>query len=87
MDSRFVAEWKIIVESGTRKHLLRMRDRLVRFAATASRQSHRLITSEAACRNDWTIVSIDVDEAFPPGLTYGELAKLTGEPRQSVAFT
>ena len=62
-------------------------DRLVRYAATASRQSQRLISSEAACHDDWTIISIDVNKAFLQGLTYDELAKLTGEPRRQVAFT
>ncbi len=42
---------------------------------------------KAACHEDWIIVSIDVDKAFLQGLTYDELAKLTGEPRRNVAFT
>ena len=32
-------------------------------------------------------ISIDVNKAFLQGLTYDELAKLTGEPRRQVAFT
>ena len=98
MDSRFVAKWKIVIEKGIRKKLLRMRmtlrgfkdleaDRLVKYAATASRQSQRLISSEAACHDNWIIISIDVNKAFLKGLTYDELAKLTGEPRRHVAFT
>ena len=93
MDSRFVAKWKIVIEKGIRKKLLRMRmtlrgfkdleaDRLVKYAATVSRQSQRLISSEAACHDNWIIISIDVNKAFLKGLTYDELAKLTGEPRR-----
>ena len=43
--------------------------------------------SEVACHPDWESISVDVEKAFLQGLTYKELAKMTGEPERIVHFT
>ena len=40
-----------------------------------------------AVHPDFVTVSIDINKAFLQGLTYDELAAMTGEPRRHVAFT
>ena len=56
-----------------------------RYAGTSSRISQKLIVSEAV-RNHWPILSADISKAFLQGVTYEELAKLTGEPVREVNF-
>ena len=99
MDSRFVAKWKKIEdESNQPKKIVRMRlalrgfkdiqaDELEAFAATASRQSQRILCSELACRPHWKFVSLDVNKAFLQGMTYKEIHDLTGEAEREVHFT
>ena len=97
MDSRFVAKWKILNEHGKKQRIIRMRmalrgfkdleaDRVANFSATTSRLSQRLINSQTATRPDFIEISIDINKAFLKGLTYEELAQLTGEPKRNVAF-
>jgi hypothetical protein len=99
MDSRFVAKWKkTLGKDGKMTRIIRMRlalrgfkdkeaDRLASHAATTSRLSQRIINSETAGHPNFVTVSIDISKAFLQGLTYDELADLTGEPRRHVAFT
>ena len=55
------------------------------YAGTSQRYSQRLICSEAAIRQ-WDIATTDISKAFLQGITYEELAKLTGEPLREVNF-
>ena len=54
-----------------------------RYAGTSSRCSQKLLVSEAVCRG-WAIATTDINKAFLQGVTYEELAKLTGEPQREV---
>ena len=56
-----------------------------RYAGTSSRCSQKLLVSEAVCRG-WAIATTDISKAFLQGVTYEELAKLTGEPQREVNF-
>eukprot|EP00959_Pyramimonas_sp_CCMP1952_P337511 7068181-Pyramimonas_sp.AAC.1 len=56
------------------------------FSGTAGRQSRRLLASEAACRPEWILASMDIDKAFFKGLTYEELAHAAGEETRMVCF-
>ena len=44
-----------------------------------------MLVSEAANRR-WNIVSTDISKAFLQGVTYKELAEITGEPLRDVNF-
>ena len=56
-----------------------------RYAGTSSRCSQKLIVSEAV-KNGWDICTADISKAFLQGVTYEELAELTGEPLREVNF-
>ena len=56
------------------------------FSGTASRWAQRLVTSEAVLRG-WPILSADIRKAFLQGISYKELAELSGEPLKEVNFT
>ena len=58
---------------------------LERYAGTSQRYSQRLLVSEAVCRQ-WPLLSTDISKAFLQGVTYEELARLTGEPLREVNF-
>ena len=58
---------------------------LLTFSGTSSRISQRLIVSEAVIR-DWPLAAIDVKKAFLKGITYKELAEMSGEPIRNVCF-
>ena len=55
------------------------------YAGTSQRYSQRLVCSEAAFRG-WPICTTDISKAFLQGVTYEELAELTGEPIREVNF-
>ena len=55
------------------------------YAGTCQRYSQRLLVSEAANRG-WPLASTDISKAFLQGVTYEELAELTGEPLRNVNF-
>ena len=55
------------------------------YAGTSQRYSQRIIVSEAVLRN-WDIATTDISKAFLQGVTYKELAALTGEPERDVNF-
>jgi len=56
-----------------------------RYAGTSSRCAQKLIVSEAA-KNGWDICTADVPKAFLQGVTYEQLAEMTGEPLREVNF-
>ena len=85
-----------LLPDGTTRRIIRARltirgfkDRdahdLIRYAGTSQRYSQRMIVSEAANRG-WNIVTTDISKAFLQGVTYEELAQLTGEPLRDVNF-
>ena len=100
MTSRMVAKWKQ-VKSKSKDELtwiIRMRmalrgfqdldkDDLDTYAGTAKRLSQRIVASEWACHPGWTACAFDVMKAFLQGLTYEEMAELTGGPVREVHFT
>lgn len=58
---------------------------LLTYAGTSSRVSQRIVVSEVVCRS-WTFVAIDVQKAFLKGISYEQLAELSGEPKREVNF-
>jgi len=97
VDCKWVIKWKIeLLPDGTTRRIIRARltirgfkdidaADLTRYAGTSQRYSQRLLVSEAANRK-WPIVSTDISKAFLQGVTYAELAKMTGEPLRDVCF-
>ena len=56
-----------------------------RYAGTSSRSAQKLLVSEAV-KWGWPMCTADISKAFLQGVTYEELAKLTGEPMREVNF-
>ena len=56
-----------------------------RYAGTSSKCSQKLLVSEAV-RNQWLVFTADISKAFLQGVTYEELAQLTGNPVREVNF-
>ena len=56
-----------------------------RYAGTSSRSSQKVVVSEAAARGS-DILSADISKAFLQGVTYKELAELTGEAPREINF-
>ena len=56
-----------------------------RYAGTSSRSSQKVVVSEAVARR-WDIVSADISKAFLQGVTYKELAELTGDRPREINF-
>ena len=56
-----------------------------RYSGTSTRSSQKLIVSEAV-RNRWPICTADISKAFLQGVTYKELAEITGDPVREVNF-
>ena len=56
-----------------------------RYAGTSSRLSHKVLVSEAAAHG-WDITTTDISKAFLEGVTYKELAELTGTQEREVNF-
>ncbi len=56
-----------------------------RYAGTSSRCSQKALVSEAVLRG-WDLITTDISKAFLQGVTYDELAKLTGERPREVNF-
>ena len=61
------------------------RDSVATYAGTSQRSSQRLVCSEAVIRQ-WDIAPTDISKAFLQGVTYKELAELSGEPLREVNF-
>ena len=55
-------------------------------SSTATRIGQRLIASVAANHN-WNLLCLDISTAFLQGLTFEDLAKLTGDPKRSVQMS
>ena len=55
------------------------------YAGTSSRSSRNVVVSEAVARG-WDILSADISKAFLQGVTYKELAELTGERPREINF-
>jgi hypothetical protein len=97
IDTRWVFKWKKVTRDGRQQRIIRARltvrgfkdtgaEGMSAYAGTASRWAQRLVVSEAVLRG-WPIVSADVAKAFLQGITYRELAELSGEPEREVNFT
>ena len=56
------------------------------FAGAATRWAQRLVNSVAAQHEDFALSAFDVGSAFANGMTFAELAELTGEPLRAVQF-
>ena len=92
LTSRWLFKWKVIdgvrtvkarlVVHGFKDHAA---PTLVTFANTTTRWGQRIINSVAA-QNQWELISADVGTAFLQGLTFQQLAELTGEPLREVGF-
>ena len=97
VDCKWVIKWKWeLLPNGTQRRIIRARltirgfkdqdaHDLVRYAGTSQRYSQRMLVSEAANRG-WNLVSTDISKAFLQGVTYKELAEITGEPLRDVNF-
>ena len=92
MTSRWVIRWKIIngvksVKARLTVHGFKDCDAnwLQTYAGTAARWSQRVVTSVAA-QQSWEILTADIGNAFLKGLTFKELAELTGEPERRASF-
>ena len=97
IDCRWVLKWKheLLPDHSTRR-IIRARltvrgfkdvdaSGLASYAGTSQRYSQRIVVSEAAVRR-WDIATTDVSKAFLQGVTYQELAEMTGEPLREVNF-
>ncbi len=58
---------------------------VARYAGTSSRAGQKILVSEAV-RRHWPICTADISKAFLQGMTYKEMAELTGEPLREVNF-
>ena len=96
IDCRWVLKWKHEVVDGKQRRVIRARltvrgfkDRqaadLDSYAGTAQRYSQRTVVS-VAVQQGWDIVTADVEKAFLQGVTYEELAQMTGEAPREVNF-
>jgi hypothetical protein len=93
LTSRWVLRWKSIDNQRTVKARLTARgfqdlaaDSIETYAGTASRWGQKLVVSVAA-QHSWELFTWDVSTAFLQGVTFEELAQLTGEPLRQVAIT
>ncbi|CAE7308690.1 RE2, partial [Symbiodinium pilosum] len=92
IDVKWVLKWKHI--KGVRRIRARLclrgfketgADDQSNYAATASCYSQRVLASECVLK-DWVIASSDVPKAFLQGVSYQELAEVTGKPERDVCF-
>ena len=60
-------------------------DDVASYAGTSQRYSQRILVSEAVLRG-WDLATTDISKALLQGITYKELAELTGEPLREVNF-
>ena len=92
VDTRWVVTWKWVDGERVVKSRLTMRGfkdkclTMETFAGTASRAGQRIVNSEAALDRDLVLFSFDVSQAFAKGLTFEEIARLTGTPLREVEF-
>ena len=94
LSSRWLFKWKRISDSERKvKGRLCVRgfeDRdaqtLATWANTATRWGQRVVVVSLAAQNQWILLSADVGTAFLRGLSFTELAALTGEEERHVCF-
>ena len=92
VDTRWVIRWKLVDSIRTVKVRITMRGfkdscmSLETFAGTATRWSQRVINSAAVTNEGFELFSFDVSKAFAKGMSFEELARLTGEPLRQVQF-
>ena len=55
------------------------------YSGTAAKWSQRAVNAHAA-QMQYTLFSMDISAAFLKGMTYKEIAKVTGDPLRSVQF-
>jgi hypothetical protein len=86
VDGKWVHKWKLVDGKRIIKSRLTLRgfkdlqgNHIETFAGTASRWGQRLICSVAAM-NNWPMFSSDVGAAFLKGVTFEDLAKVSGTP-------
>ena len=84
---RMLFQGHMIVHSGGEASGFKDRDawNLETFAGTSSRLSKRIVVSEAVL-NGFELWAMDVRKAFLKGVTYEELAEMTGEEIRVVCF-
>jgi len=98
IDTRWVVKWNWETDPSTNAKRRIIRARLcVRgfkdvdavglssYAGTAKRYSQRLLVSEAV-QQGWDICTTDINTALLQGVTYEELAEITGAPMREVNF-
>ena len=92
LTSRWLFKWKMIDGVRTVKARLCVHGfkdsglaDLQTYASTTTRWGQRLINSIAA-QKQWRIITADVSTAFLRGLTFDQLADVTGEPLREVSF-
>ena len=92
LTSRWLFKWKVIdgvrtvkarlVVHGFKDHAV---SSLITYANTTTRWGQRIVNSVAA-QQGWELLSADVGTAFLQGLTFVQLAELTGEPLREVGL-
>jgi hypothetical protein len=92
MTSKWVLRWKFVDNVKIVKARLTVRGfqdlaaaSLDTYAGTASRWSQRIVNSVVA-NHKWDLKTLDVGTAFLQGVTFAELAEMTGEPIREVSF-
>ena len=92
VDTRWVITWKNKIDPITLKAKVVVKcriavrgfkDRCVEletYAGTATRNGQRIVNSIVAQQEDFVLFSFDISKAFAKGMTFEELARLTGEP-------
>ena len=96
IDTRWVIKFKWVQKDGKWVRIVRARltvrgfkdsgkHDVDRYAGTSSRSSQKVVVSEAVCRG-WDILSADISKAVLQGVTYEELARLTGTKPREINF-
>ncbi len=96
IDCKWVYKWKWEGTGDQKRRIIRARltvrgfkDRQAQdvsnYSGTSQRYSQRVVVSEAV-RRRWPLYSADINKAFLQGVTYEELAEMTGEPIREVNF-
>lgn len=93
VDARWVITWKRKPEGTVVKCRITMRgfkdknEDLLTYAGTATSYGQRVVNCIMAQHlQEWVLFSLDVSKAFAKGLSFEELARLTGEPLRRVEF-
>ena len=90
--SRWVLRWKEVDGKRVVKARLTIRGfqdlatELSTYASTATRWSQRIVASVAS-QHAWQLFTADVGSAFLRGMTFKEIADMTGEPEREVSFS